>query len=342
MKKLITLIVAVITAFTCVFAAGCKDETNVVNIKYYSDASEMLPALKQGTLKIGLVPEPAASKLEKVLASDKTWYRLDVQTLYDNESSYPQAVLMVKQSVAATYGDIVSTLQTAIIESVSWVKTNPASAVNAVNTALTATEEGATPSLAASVITEEVVNNCKIYWQAAGDAKPTVKKYIDDIIAVGDTLDVPPAAKISDDFFISGEETGNYDAEKITVCAPDGAPALAIAKLINDGFDLGTGKTVEYKIVSASNIGSYITQGKAEIIIMPVNAASKTYKKYTSDTYKMAAVVTHGNLYIMSTEQFTVEDLKGNTVGVIGQGNVPDLTFRSILKANNISVNIVA
>lgn len=359
MKKLITILVAAISVLTCVFAVGCENEkmpeavntadntpavvggtSAVVNFKYYSDASNMLPALKQGVLKVGLVPEPAASKLEKVLASDKTWYRLDIQTLYDETASYPQAVLMIKQSVSATYGGIISALSTAITESVNWVKQNPAAAVNAVNNALAATEQGATPSLSASVITEEVVNNCKIYWQGAAEAKASVKKYVDDIISVGQTLDVPPAVKVEDDFFISGNETGAYSGDKITVCVPDGAPALAIAKLINDGNALGTDKTVEYKVVSADKIGSYITQGKAEIIVMPVNAASKTYKKYADDTYKMAAVLTHGNLYVMSTERLTINDLNGKTLGVIGQGNVPDLTLRAILKARNIEVKI--
>ena len=133
-----------------------------------------------------------------------------------------------------------------------------------------------------------------------------------------------------------------FEGDKLTVCVPDGAPALAIAKLINDSDDLGTGKTVEYKVVAADKIGAFITQGKADIVVMPVNAASKTYNKYTADTYKMAAVITHGNLYIMSTEKIEIDDLDGKTIGVIGQGNVPDLTFRAIMKDRNIKVEIAA
>ena len=338
MKRFLTVVMALFFVFAASVACACNtEEEKTVYVKYYADAGNMLPALKQGAIEIGLVPEPAASKLENVLAQDKTWYRLDVQSLYDETASYPQAVLMIKQSVSATFGGIVSTLSSAVTESAEWVKQNPAEAVNAVNGAL---EEGATPSLSAGAITAQVVDNCKIYWQSAADANSAVKKYIDDIIDVGGALSVPPAVKVEDDFFLSGNETGEFDGAKLTVCVPDGAPALAIAKLISDNNALGTGKTVEYKVVSADKIGAFITQGKADIIIMPVNAASKTYKKYAADTYKMAAVVTHGNLYIMSNEKLKVEDLNGKTVGVIGQGNVPDLTFRAIMKAENIKVEI--
>lgn len=340
MKRFLTIILAfsLLLASSVMGACGAAEEKTVY-VKYYADASNMLPALKQGAIEIGLVPEPAASKLENVLANDKTWYRLDVQELYDGTSSYPQAALMIKQSVSATFSGVVNELSAAITLSAEWVKQNPADAVNAVNGAL---EEGVTPSLSAGAITANVVKNCKIYWQSAADAKTAVKNYIDDIIAVGDALSVPPAIKVNDEFFLSGNETGVFEGDKLTVCVPDGAPALAIAKLINDSDDLGTGKTVEYKVVAADKIGAFITQGKADIVVMPVNAASKTYNKYTADTYKMAAVITHGNLYIMSAEKIEIDDLDGKTIGVIGQGNVPDLTFRAIMKDRNIKVEIAA
>lgn len=127
------------------------------------------------------------------------------------------------------------------------------------------------------------------------------------------------------------------DDKTLTVYAPDGAPALSIAKFINDNENFGTGLTAEYNVVAAANIGTVMTQGAGDIIIMPVNAASKLYAANSSDKYKMAGVVTHGNLYIMSKqENLTLQDLIGEVVGVIGQGNVPDLTFKAVLKAANI------
>lgn len=125
---------------------------------------------------------------------------------------------------------------------------------------------------------------------------------------------------------------------KFTFYAPDGAPALAISKLIADKENFGEGYEFEYKVVSASNIGAAMTKEKGDFIVMPVNAASKLYASSSleSDSYKMLSVITHGNLYIMSKGEKTLEELKGKVVGVIGQGNVPDLTFKSVLKKANI------
>ncbi len=136
-------------------------------------------------------------------------------------------------------------------------------------------------------------------------------------------------------FSACGDKGGSEPAaekQKLTVYAPDGAPALSIAKFINDGENFTDDVEVSYNVVAASNIGGIMQQGKGDIIIMPVNAASKLYA-VQSDKYKMAGVITHGNLYIMSKENLTVNDLKGKVVGVIGQGLVPDLTFKAVLKA---------
>lgn len=122
----------------------------------------------------------------------------------------------------------------------------------------------------------------------------------------------------------------------LEIYAPDGAPALSIAKFIDEPDNFGTGLDMGYHVVAASNIGQVMQQGKGDIIIMPVNAASKLYKVNSEDPYKMAGVITHGNLYVMSKEDLTLNDLKGKAVGVIGQGNVPDLTFRAVLEKNGI------
>ncbi len=129
---------------------------------------------------------------------------------------------------------------------------------------------------------------------------------------------------------------------KYTFYAPDGAPALAIAKFINDQDNLGLDKPVEYNVVTATEIGGKMANGIADIMIMPVNAASKFYKKgnNSADPYKMAAVITHGNLYIMSkVEIANLNQLKGKKIGVIEQ--VPELTFRSVLNDMGLLSSVV-
>lgn len=128
---------------------------------------------------------------------------------------------------------------------------------------------------------------------------------------------------------------------ELTFYAPDGAPALSIAKFISDGEDFGTGANISYNVVSAGDIGGVMAQGKGDFIVMPVNAASKMYKANSKDPYVMAGVVTHGNLYIISSEEITLQSLKGKVIGVIGQGLVPDLTLKAILKDNGLLEDVV-
>jgi hypothetical protein len=136
---------------------------------------------------------------------------------------------------------------------------------------------------------------------------------------------------------IFGVACNSQNSGTYTFYAPDGAPALAISKFISDNENFGLGKTVDYKVVSVNNIGQAMSQGKGDFIVMPVNAASKLYKAKANSPYVMTAVITHGNLYIMSSDNTnTLEGLKGKVVGVIGQGLVPDLTLKSILKDNDL------
>ena len=166
-----------------------------ITIKYFAQASDMLPLLKQGKLSIGLLPEPALTKLTTKLASEKNWKVLDVQELYDAENkSYPQAVLMVKKSVYTKYKAQIDAMSTYFADNLTWIKANTEEAVNAITSAL---PKGVTPSLDASAINATVIDNCKIYYQVSADAKEQVKEYINKLIAVN-----PDAAKaVADDFF---------------------------------------------------------------------------------------------------------------------------------------------
>ena len=125
------------------------------------------------------------------------------------------------------------------------------------------------------------------------------------------------------------------DPAEISVYAPDGAPALAISKFISDKDDLGTGASVKYNVIAADGLQTVIAEGKADIVVMPVNLASKIYNS-GDDPYKMAGVLTHGNLYVVAKEDVTLSSLVGKVVGVVNLTNVPGLTFKSILKANGI------
>ena len=135
----------------------------------------------------------------------------------------------------------------------------------------------------------------------------------------------------------NGQQMQSQKLSEVRVVAPDGAPALSLSKYIVDNEAFGTDTAFSYSVVSSSDIGTVMAQGNAELIVVPVNLASKMYNANKNDPYKMVSVITHGNLYIASKEEMSLSDLVGKVIGVIGEGLVPDLTLKYILNKNGIS-----
>lgn len=119
--------------------------------------------------------------------------------------------------------------------------------------------------------------------------------------------------------------------DTIDIYMPDGAPALALGyPMYEDKPDDG----VEYHVVSSATIQSFVTGNdpKAEVCVLPVNLAAKLLGD--GSTYKMAGVVTHGNMYLIAKNdtQYTrenVSDFIGKTLGVVQLNNVPGLTLKA-------------
>ena len=71
--------------------------------------------------------------------------------------------------------------------------------------------------------------------------------------------------------------------ETIDVYAPDGAPALALAQLMNEEMQFGSERRVEYNVVAASTIQTYVQgDGQAELCVMPLNAAAQALAEASS------------------------------------------------------------
>jgi len=124
----------------------------------------------------------------------------------------------------------------------------------------------------------------------------------------------------------------------VDVYMPDGAPALALAKLMYDEWEK-EGYDVEYHIVASDTIASHITNGNADIAIVPTNAAANLYNK--GNDIRIVSSNTWGLLYMVGNSEHTtaitdLNSLKGQVVGVIGQNQVPDLVFKYILESNGI------
>lgn len=137
------------------------------------------------------------------------------------------------------------------------------------------------------------------------------------------------------------DNKGNGNDVTLTFAAPEGTPALAIARLITDNKSI-SGKNVNYKIVNPSNIAKEMQAGLSNLVIMPVNAGATLINKGAD--YKLVSVAVDGSLYLVgknideAAKTLTIDDIKGKRIACIGQQGVPGLVFRYILKENNINI----
>lgn len=136
------------------------------------------------------------------------------------------------------------------------------------------------------------------------------------------------------------------ETEEITVYMPDGAPALALAGMMQldtaeDGVSFHVVKSEEI-----STVVSYEDEAKnADFCVLPVTAASTLLGD--GERYKLAAVLTHGNLYMIAKSETgldrVLEDaddlaaLLGKRVGVLQMNAVPGLTLKTVFAKTGVA-----
>lgn len=137
---------------------------------------------------------------------------------------------------------------------------------------------------------------------------------------------------IEDNTTGSGSET--TAKVSYSLVAPDGAPALALAN-VADSINTSKQYKITKSVVSATNISTEAI--KSDIAIVPANLAANLYNG--GNDIRLLAVVTNGNLFVLSTDDEAVDGLDGlvsNMVYSIGQGSVPDMIFQTLLREANI------
>lgn len=341
MKKILaTLICAVLAVMTAVGFTACNtddasDKVNLVAV----DADSVVP---NADIDYFVVAEPAASAKIKATSSSPNGFKMvgDLQQLYGGDNGYPQAVIVAKKEIVSSDGSFISHFTTALKNNAEWLQaetTEISTIVNAVSSHLT---NGMTGSLSEKNLTKEVIANCGIRFEYAYDCKDEVKSFLTALKAVQPSVN----DSLSENFFDGDNHTDAYTDNAVTVYAPDGAPALALAGLMDGAVSSnGLGKKVTYNIVNASTIQTHVTGANpdADICVLPVNLAANLLG--SGDKYTMLGTVTHGNLYVISAktdEKITVDNLsalKGKTVGVVNLAAVPGLTFKLILNKNGIA-----
>lgn len=128
--------------------------------------------------------------------------------------------------------------------------------------------------------------------------------------------------------------TTSNDDYKISLISPSGAPSVAIAELAvnnKENLNITTG-------VDATTLQSYFVNKSYDAIIAPINLGTKMYEK--NKNYSLAAVLTWGNLYFASQNEFTLNDLNNKDVVFFGENTINMAVVKYILSTNNITPNI--
>lgn len=334
MKKILTALLCASVAFTAVFSlAAC-------NIERESEGVTLVAL--EGAAQVGVredidyyvVPEPAAST--RVNAIESLKFVGSLQELYGSSNGYPQAILVAKADLIENDGAFVSEFLLDVAANSDWLlneSTQAETIVSAVSSHLT---EGLSPTFNAKNLTKSVISNCGISFVSASDSKQSVLSFMESLNGVATQSFGTP----SDAFLNAQIGTNSSSKSSVSVYMPDGAPALSLAKLMSEsGATLS--KTVDYNVVNANTVQTYVTgqNPAADICVLPVNLASKLLG--TGSVYKMLGTMTNGNLYLVSNggesvSSANISGLRGKTVGVVNLAAVPGLTFKLILKNNNI------
>lgn len=134
-----------------------------------------------------------------------------------------------------------------------------------------------------------------------------------------------------------------------TVYMPDGAPALAMAKLLSEDEE---GDGVTYSVVDTSKemkaLLSKLTnvdkEKNADFCVLPITAAAQLLG--TGELYQMLGVVTQGNLYLLANSADAkpingASDLVGKTVQVAKLNEVPGLTLKATLNRQGVAWQVL-
>ena len=317
----VAMVVALVAAFSVAFAA-CNDDGNTesVRIVYYADGAAVQAALSAGQIDYGIVGEPAAT----AGASKGFGVVMDLQAEYaeatGNANGFPMSSTFIRGSLAANK-TFVDALLAVLNENVTYITENAASMTQLLQSA------GSPSAYPAASIPR-----CNVgVYSAAG-----VKADVNDMLKVLNGVENVPDSVYYDE--AQATEQGNGSGV-LQLYVPDGAPALAVAKLVAEKNTLTVaGYTVNVHIVPANTIAAHIAKGDGDIVIMPANGGANLVVKGAD--YKFLCSNTRGILYMISKSEGSVspEDLAGKTVGCIGQGAVPQYAFERILAANGLAI----
>lgn len=141
----------------------------------------------------------------------------------------------------------------------------------------------------------------------------------------------------------TNEEENVTKPTTVSVGAPDGLPAIAIAKLSQENPEVKDGYEVNYTLEATSDaLSTDVMKEGLDIAIVPSNMASIAYNK--TENYQIAGTVGIGSFYLVSSDEDVNginSSLEGKEVGNIGKGLTPDITVQALLKEQKVDTSAI-
>lgn len=122
-------------------------------------------------------------------------------------------------------------------------------------------------------------------------------------------------------------EDSSIQDNDISVLAPSGTPALALANYIADHQN-------DVTIGGADLLAPAFLSNSYDVIIAPLTVGVTTYNK--GSTYKYYRSLVWGNFYIVSKTISDISELSNGEILAFQKGNTPDVILQTILKSNGI------
>lgn len=127
-----------------------------------------------------------------------------------------------------------------------------------------------------------------------------------------------------------------FDPVSFNILVPSEVKAISIAHLATTKPNLG--EHVSYSISSgveeSDSLVSAFTAETAEVIMAPTNLGAIVYQKQVP--YQLVATLAWGNLYLISDETLTIDELAGRKITAFGEDSTSDFILQMILREKGV------
>lgn len=129
----------------------------------------------------------------------------------------------------------------------------------------------------------------------------------------------------------------NTTGQALTIYGINGPSGIGMIRLFENPPRINGFQVKVESLAQADLMAARFISGEAKVGVLPPNVAAKIAS--TGKAVQVAAVLGNGMLSLLSSDGGVrrLEDLKGKTVAVAGQGATPEFVFRKILLAHGLN-----